>query len=93
MSFPYVSIYILFENEVCSYTNLPVKYVPSWFPGAGWKHFAHECRMLACRLLNKPFDEAMAKIVSKQLQCLLVISNVKFLDISVDRPKERYWCH
>ncbi|KIJ57200.1 hypothetical protein M422DRAFT_149594 [Sphaerobolus stellatus SS14] len=40
-----------------------MKYTPTWFPGAGWKHFAqYECRPLARRLLNEPFDEALEEI-------------------------------
>ncbi|KIJ36111.1 hypothetical protein M422DRAFT_261659 [Sphaerobolus stellatus SS14] len=46
-----------------TYTLLLVKYIPTWFPGAGWKHFAqYECGPLSHRLLNEPFNESLEKI-------------------------------
>ncbi|KIJ57253.1 hypothetical protein M422DRAFT_149956 [Sphaerobolus stellatus SS14] len=40
-----------------------MKYIPTWFPGAGWKRFAqYECRPLSHRLVNEPFNEALEKI-------------------------------
>ncbi|KIJ57257.1 hypothetical protein M422DRAFT_149188 [Sphaerobolus stellatus SS14] len=40
-----------------------MKYIPTWFPGAGWKRFAqYECRPLSHRMLNEPFNEALERI-------------------------------
>ncbi|KIJ57218.1 hypothetical protein M422DRAFT_148860 [Sphaerobolus stellatus SS14] len=53
---------------------LPIlKYVPTWFPGAGWKRFAQlETRPLVHRLLKEPFDAALKKIASgKGTACIV----------------------
>ncbi|KAJ7607861.1 cytochrome P450 [Roridomyces roridus] len=45
--------------------SLPLlKYIPSWFPGAGFQHFAREGKKLSQNLLEKPFAEAKRKIES-----------------------------
>jgi hypothetical protein len=41
-----------------------LKYVPSWFPGAGWKRQAAVWREWQDEMRTKPYDVAMAKIVS-----------------------------
>ncbi|PPQ90628.1 hypothetical protein CVT25_006611 [Psilocybe cyanescens] len=33
-----------------------LRYVPKWFPGAGWKEFARKGRILAYDMVNIPFD-------------------------------------
>ncbi|KAF7366944.1 hypothetical protein MSAN_00953100 [Mycena sanguinolenta] len=45
--------------------SLPLlKYVPGWFPGAGFQRKAKEWRYLARGMLEKPFTEAKRKIAS-----------------------------
>ncbi|KAJ7607877.1 cytochrome P450 [Roridomyces roridus] len=43
-----------------------LKYIPSWFPGAGltFQRFARKGRMLSQNMLEKPFAEAKRKIAS-----------------------------
>ncbi len=43
---------------------LPIlKYVPEWFPGAGFQRKAREWRVLAQRMVDLPFSGAMRNIV------------------------------
>ncbi|KAJ7607937.1 cytochrome P450 [Roridomyces roridus] len=43
--------------------SLPVlKYVPTWFPGAGFQRLAKEWRALANNMIEKPYAEAKLKI-------------------------------
>ena len=70
MFFQYVCILCDFVNLIlCSYVL--VKHVPAWFPGAGFKRFAQECRVLIRRLITEAFDEAVEKIVSNYVECSL----------------------
>jgi len=39
-----------------------LRHVPAWLPGAGFKRFARQCRILVHRLKTEPFDEAIKKI-------------------------------
>ena len=41
-----------------------LKYVPSWFPGAGWKRQAAVWREWQDDMRTKPYDVAVANIVS-----------------------------
>lgn len=43
---------------------LAVKYIPSWFPGAGFKRYAAETRVVVDECLNRPFDEVKKHMVS-----------------------------
>lgn len=43
-----------------------VKYVPEWFPGAGFKRQAREWRGIADAMLNDPFHVTKEAIVSKR---------------------------
>ena len=44
-----------------------MKHVPSWFPGAGFKHKAKEWKDLLPYFINKPFDDVMARVVCSAL--------------------------
>jgi len=46
-----------------------LKYVPDFFPGAGFKKLAREYKKLQERFLNVPFDDAV-KIMVCNLSCL-----------------------
>lgn len=41
----------------------PVKYVPRWFPGAGFQRFAAAHRELTEEMLNKPMEEVERTLV------------------------------
>ncbi|KAH7334825.1 cytochrome P450 [Rhizoctonia solani] len=41
-----------------------LKYVPQWFPGAGWKRTIAEWRQLKERVMNEPYELAKAQIAS-----------------------------
>lgn len=47
--------------------NVVVKYVPGWFPGAGFKKMAALSRQLTQELLDRPFG-AVKKAMVKQSQ-------------------------
>jgi hypothetical protein len=40
-----------------------VKYVPGWFPGAGFKAFAAEARKLGQDLVQLPFEDLKSRMV------------------------------
>lgn len=40
-----------------------VKYVPSWFPGAGFKRFAAKGHVVTTKTVNKPFNEVKRRMV------------------------------
>lgn len=40
-----------------------VKYVPTWFPGAGFKRKAYEWRKLSQAMLERPFDMVKERVV------------------------------
>lgn len=42
----------------------PVKYVPEWMPGAGFKTKAKEWRKLSQAMINVPYDMVKGKFVS-----------------------------
>jgi hypothetical protein len=56
-----------------------LKYVPSWFPGAGFKRNAKEWRKVVREVLEKPFHETKRNIVReillKSIQCLIFRSD------------------
>ena len=43
-----------------------LSYLPSWFPGAGFKRFAQEAHQLTSQMLQLPFDIAKKNMVRKQ---------------------------
>ena len=47
-----------------SFLTAPVKYIPSWFPGAGFKKTARHFKEFLSPLINKPFDDMMGRVVS-----------------------------
>lgn len=40
-----------------------LKYVPTWFPGAGWKRNVHAWRVDKEEMLNKPYEWTKAQMV------------------------------
>ena len=50
-----------------------MRYIPSWFPGAGFKRYSVEWKKLIEDFVNEPFEDCKQKIVSS-LQSLLVSS-------------------
>jgi len=45
----------------------PVRYIPSWFPGAGFKRSAVEWKKLIEDFVNEPYEDCKQKIVSYPL--------------------------
>lgn len=41
-----------------------MRYIPGWFPGAGWKAFAQKGRKLAYEMVNVPYDMTVKAMVS-----------------------------
>lgn len=41
-----------------------VRYIPSWFPGAGFKKEAVILKEMISQMINKPFDRTKSDIVS-----------------------------
>lgn len=44
-----------------------LKYVPKWFPGAGWKRKAEEWNELRKIFIERPFEEVKSRMVSTLL--------------------------
>ena len=44
-------------RDIDHLSNVVVKYVPEWFPGAGFKKTAQRIKEFLPPLVNKPFDE------------------------------------
>ena len=42
-----------------------VKFIPEWFPGAGWKKKGNAWRRHLMRFVNEPFEVAKDMIVSQ----------------------------
>ncbi len=51
------------EPTVTDCLALKVKYVPEWFPGAGFKKVAREANVLSRRVWQEPHEEAKRKFV------------------------------
>ncbi len=45
-------------------TSSPVRYVPEWFPGAGFQKRARQWRITVKRLRDAPYDDTMKRLVS-----------------------------
>jgi len=45
--------------------NFTVRYLPSWFPGAGFKRSAVEWKKLIEAFVNEPYEDCKQKIVSR----------------------------
>ncbi|CUA68275.1 O-methylsterigmatocystin oxidoreductase [Rhizoctonia solani] len=57
--------------------DIPIlKYVPSWFPGAGFKRLGQRGRQLRNRYVNEPFDQVVAMMRQNQLQNSSYTSNL-----------------
>ena len=44
-----------------------LKYVPEWFPGAGFKRMAREGRILSARFADEPLNDAVKRMVGVRL--------------------------
>ena len=49
--------------HVTDLTRPAVKYVPEWFPGAGFKKQARTWRRSVDRLLNAPYEDVQRRLV------------------------------
>ncbi|KAF6766308.1 cytochrome P450 [Ephemerocybe angulata] len=56
-----------------------LRFVPSWMPGAGWKREALESRKKARQLLNEPFAQAKADLISGQEAICMVTTELEAL--------------
>jgi hypothetical protein len=54
---------IIFTKQNPDYT--PVKHVPSWFPGAGFKTIAAELGKMSTEMKNLPFEHVKKEMVYK----------------------------
>lgn len=45
--------------------NITVRYLPSWFPGAGFKQSAVEWKKLIEAFVHEPYEDCKQKIVSR----------------------------
>lgn len=50
---------------VSHHRNFTVRYLPSWFPGAGFKQSAVEWKKLIEAFVNEPYEDCKQKIVSR----------------------------
>ena len=41
-----------------------MKYVPSWFPGAGWKRYGEQLKAKAREVADEPFQRVRRELVS-----------------------------
>ncbi|KAK7052946.1 hypothetical protein VNI00_004266 [Paramarasmius palmivorus] len=57
-----------------------LKYIPSWFPGAGFKRQAREWRKLTMRLKNEPFVEGKRIIESGEYTPSFISESLQRLD-------------
>jgi len=46
------------------FSTSSVRYIPTWFPGAGFQRTAEQGRKLSYDLRNLPFEEAKERLVS-----------------------------
>jgi hypothetical protein len=52
-----------FEARVRTLTNCPVRYVPAWMPGAGFKKLSAATRAVAEKVRFGPYDAVSAAMV------------------------------
>ena len=50
-----------------------VKYVPEWFPGAGFKRLGAQWRRLISKTVNEPYEFAKARWVCSYFCCLFTV--------------------
>lgn len=63
--FPFRASFSLESSELVSDSpDFAVRYLPSWFPGAGFKRSAVEWKKLIEAFVNEPFEDCKEKIVS-----------------------------
>ena len=70
------STFIRINNVV-----LVVKYVPSWFPGAGFKKKAKAWKDLLPDFVDKPYDDVAASMVCTVSSSLSAVSPKRFIGI------------
>ena len=68
------------------YYGLPVRHIPGWFPGAGFKRLAQRCREQVDEMINLPFQSAKNEVVRLQFIPIVTIGR------PVPIPDCRY-CH
>lgn len=57
-------------NKPAPYIDIPpVKYVPSWFPGASFKKKAARWNENNDRMINRPFDAVKESLVGRSGLC------------------------
>ncbi|KAJ7043052.1 cytochrome P450 [Mycena alexandri] len=61
-----------------------LKYVPAWFPGAGFQRKAQEWRRLSRGMLEKPYAEAKAKIAAGSPQHSFTLDGQRMVENSDD---------
>jgi hypothetical protein len=65
----------------------PLKYVPSWFPGGGWKKEMKHYADLSEALCNKPFDHVKEQVV-RSLVCSRHVTR-KLMEIEIRGRAQR----
>ena len=61
---PFRAIHYHLSSFTLAYSRfVPVRFIPSWFPGAGFKRFAMSIGKQLARFENVPFDWAKKQIV------------------------------
>lgn len=50
-----------------------LRYVPSWFPGAGFKRRSEEVAQMSYKVQHAPFEEAKRDVVSGSYRPVLVL--------------------
>lgn len=43
---------------------VPVKYIPSWMPGAGWKRAGERLRIISLEIADEPYRRVKQLLVS-----------------------------
>ncbi|KAJ7829406.1 cytochrome P450 [Mycena olivaceomarginata] len=62
-----------------------LKYIPAWFPGAGFQRRAQEWRRLARGMLEKPFAEARQRIASGKAPHSFTLDGLRMVEGAEDR--------
>ncbi|KAF7760523.1 hypothetical protein Agabi119p4_11199 [Agaricus bisporus var. burnettii] len=65
-----------------------LKYVPSWFPGTGWKKQAKIWRGWTLKMRDVPFEKSLRQIAEGTATPSLVTTSVSNLDESLDREEQ-----
>ncbi|EKM77629.1 hypothetical protein AGABI1DRAFT_122003 [Agaricus bisporus var. burnettii JB137-S8] len=65
-----------------------LKYVPSWFPGTGWKKQAQIWRDWTLKMRDVPFEKSLRQLAEGTATPSLVTTSVSNLDESLDREEQ-----